>query len=246
MGAINEFETEVSEAEAAEAEAAEAESAEAESSEAGAPETESLDSFFARTPRLAVAFSGGCDSAYLLAAAHDAGCQVKAYLVKSAFQAPFELEDALAVARALDVPFEVIDLDILSGGEEERAVCANPPERCYLCKRLIFSAIGRCARADGFGVLADGTNASDDPARRPGFRALAELGVASPLRRAGMTKDAVRAASAELERRRGLASGALMSSKPSFPCLAVFVPEGEPITQASLGAAARRLDARRL
>lgn len=236
MGAINEFETEVSESE----------SAEVESSEAGAPETESLDSFFARTPRLAVAFSGGCDSAYLLAAAHDAGCQVKAYLVKSAFQAPFELEDALAVARALDVPFEVIDLDILSGGEEERAVCANPPERCYLCKRLIFSAIGRRVRVDGFGVLADGTNASDDPARRPGFRALAELGVASPLRRAGMTKDAVRAASAELERRRGLAEGALMSSKPSFPCLAVFVPEGEPITQASLDAAARRLDARRL
>lgn len=232
--------------EAFETEALETEAIEAEASETGATETEGLDAFFARTPRLAVAFSGGCDSACLLAAAHDAGCQVKAYLVKSAFQAPFELEDALAVTRVLDVPFEVIELDVLSGGEEKRAVCANPPERCYLCKRLIFSAVGRRARADGFDVLADGTNANDDPARRPGFRALAELGVASPLRRAGMTKDAVRATSAALERKLGLAEGALMSSKPSFPCLAVFVPEGEPITRESLDSAVRSLDARRL
>lgn len=204
-----------------------------------------LSAFFERTPRLAVAFSGGCDSAYLLAAACEAGCQVKAYLVRSAFQAPFELDDALSVARLLDVPFEVVELDLFSDGEEERAVCANPPDRCYLCKRLIFSAIGRRARRDGFDVLADGTNASDDPARRPGFRALAELGVASPLRSAGMAKDVVRRASAELECRRGLAPGALMSSKPSFPCLAVFAPADEPITRESLELAAGRLSAER-
>lgn len=200
---------------------------------------EALDAFFGRTRRLAVAFSGGCDSAYLLAAAHDAGCQVKAYLVKTAFQAAFELDDALAVIEHLDVPFEVIDLDILDDGEEARAICANPPDRCYLCKRLIFSTIWGHARRDGFEALADGTNASDDPVRRPGFRALAELGVVSPLRRAGMTKGAVREASAALEAKLGLPENALMSSKPSFPCLAVFVPEGEPITQQSLDDAAR-------
>lgn len=220
---------------------------------------ESLRVFFARTPHLAVAFSGGCDSAYLLAAAHDAGCKVRAYLVKTAFQPSFEFEDAQAVAHRLGIPLSVLDVDILGegakggeygvndgvndvgndGSEEapERAICANPPDRCYLCKRLIFSRVWEEARADGFEVLADGTNVSDDPARRPGFRALAELGVVSPLRAAGMTKDAVRAASAQLERKRGLPVGSLMSDKPSFPCLAVFVPEGEPITREALQAA---------
>lgn len=195
---------------------------------------EALDDFLARNRRFAVAFSGGCDSACLLAAAHLAGCEVKAYLVKTAFQAAFELDDARAVIARLGVPFEVVELDIFDNGEDERAVCANPPDRCYLCKRLIFSTVWEHARRDGFEVLVDGTNASDDPARRPGFRALAELGVVSPLRRAGMTKDAVRAHLAASEQALGFASGELLSSKPSFPCLAVFVPEGGVITQAAL------------
>lgn len=72
----------------------------------------------------------------------------------------------------------------------------------------------------------DGTNGSDDPARRPGFRALAERGVVSPLRRAGLSKEAVRAAST------------VLAAKPSFPCLAVFVPEGAPLTEESLTRAA--------
>ena len=88
-------------------------------------------------------------------------------------------------------------------------------------------------------MIVDGTNASDDPARRPGFKALAEAGVVSPLRRAGMTKANVRHVLAGLEERFGLAPGALMAAKPSFPCLAVYVPEGEPITEASLAEAAR-------
>lgn len=187
---------------------------------------ESLETFFARTPRFALAFSGGCDSSYLLAAARAAGCDVRAYLVRTAFQLPCELEDAKRVATERNVDLTIIDADVLV----EDTLCANPPDRCYLCKTFIFSTILEHMHADGYEVLADGTNKSDDPAHRPGFRALAELGVVSPLRRAGMEKDDVRAASHEL--------ALFTADKPSFSCLAVHVPEGQLITAESLHEAA--------
>ena len=171
---------------------------------------EALDAFFARTPRLAVAFSGGCDSSFLLAAALRAGCDVRAYGVRTAFQPAFEIEDAQRLAAELGADFELVDADVLAQGE----------------------ILARMAE-DGFEVLADGTNVTDDPANRPGFQALAELGVVSPLRRAGMTKDDVRAASREL--------GLFTADKPSFSCIAVHVGEGRPITAAALAETAERL-----
>ncbi|WP_449314732.1 ExsB family transcriptional regulator [Rubneribacter sp.] len=193
---------------------------------------EPLGEFFARTPRLAVAFSGGCDSSYLLAAAVRAGCEVRAYGVRTAFQPSFETQDALRLARELGADFQLIGADVLSRAD----ICANPPDRCYRCKTFIFSTILEHMAKDGFGVLADGTNATDDPANRPGFRALAELGVVSPLRRAGLTKDGVRAASRDL--------GLFTAGKPSFSCLAVHVPAGKPLTAASLARAAQAPAAR--
>ena len=181
---------------------------------------EALDAFFARTPRLAVAFSGGCDSSFLLAAALRAGCDVRAYGVRTAFQ---------RLAAELGADFELVDADVLAQGE----ICANGPDRCYRCKTFIFSTILARMAEDGFEVLADGTNVTDDPANRPGFQALAELGVVSPLRRAGMTKDDVRAASREL--------GLFTADKPSFSCIAVHVGEGRPITAAALAETAERL-----
>lgn len=198
---------------------------------------EALAAFFARTPRLAVAFSGGTDSACLLAAAREAGCEVRAYMVNTAFQPAYELEDARAVANLLGVPLRVIDVDVLAQDE----ICDNPPDRCYVCKRFIFGRVIGVAREEGFSVVADGTNASDDPARRPGFRALSEMGVVSPLRRAALTKAEVRAASCALARRAGLDAGAYLADKPRFACLAVHVPVGEPITQTSLEKVARDL-----
>ena len=198
---------------------------------------EPLEAFFARVPRFAVAFSGGTDSAYLLAAALVAGCEVRAYLVNTAFQPAFELEDARAVAACLGVPLAVVEADVLAQDD----ICANPPDRCRLCKRFIFGAIAEAAQRDGFTVLVDGTNASDDPARRPGFRALAEASVVSPLRRAGMTKTDVRAASRTLALSQGRDSDAFLADKPRFACLAVHVPAGERITRESLADAALRL-----
>lgn len=172
--------------------------------------------------RYGLAFSGGCDSSFLLAALVHAGIDVKAYMVMTAFQAPFELDDAQRVAEEIGAEFELIRADILSHDE----VCANPPDRCYWCKRFIFGTILDAMERDGRKILLDGTNASDDPSRRPGFRALAELGVVSPLRDAGFSKDCVRAAS----RLMGLST----ADKPNFSCFATKVPAGNRIDQAAL------------
>ena len=196
---------------------------------------EPLDVFLGREGSFAVAFSGGCDSAYLLAAARRAGCDVAAYLVKTAFQPDFELRDAKQVAALLGVPLRVVEADVLSQAD----ICANPPDRCRLCKRFIFEAVRTAALADGYAVVVDGTNASDDPSRRPGFASLAEAKVVSPLRRAGLTKGDVRRGLAAEERARGLSEGALLSNKPSFPCLAVYVGEGMPLNEESLRQAAQ-------
>ena len=125
-----------------------------------------LEQFFQAHPRAAVAFSGGVDSAYLLYEAARLGTEVKAYYVKTAFQPQFELEDAQRLAAELKVPMEILPLDVLCKPE----ITANPADRCYHCKKEIFSAILSAARRDGFSVLLDGTNASDDAGDRPGMR----------------------------------------------------------------------------
>lgn len=179
--------------------------------------------------RYGLAFSGGCDSAFLLAACMRAGLNVKAYLVMTEFQAPFELDDARRVVAETGAPFQLIRASVLA----QPAVRANPPDRCYHCKRFIFGEVLAAMVQDGRTVLLDGTNASDSPARRPGFRALAELGVRSPLREAGFTKEDVRAASREL--------GLSTAEKPSFSCFATKVPQGEPLTAATLARVAKSL-----
>ena len=176
-----------------------------------------------------LAFSGGTDSALLLAALTSAGLDVKAYMVFSQFQAEFELDDARRLVAEAGADFQLILADILTREE----VCENPWDRCYWCKRFIFGQVLDAMRADGRTVLLDGTNASDNPARRPGFRALAELGVRSPLREAGFTKDDVRALSASL--------GLWTATKPNFSCFATKVPEGQRITQEALDQVARTL-----
>lgn len=172
--------------------------------------------------RLAVAFSGGTDSAYLLYAAKACGCEVKAYTIASQFQPAFERRDAAEFAEALGVPAEVIKVDILA----REAVAQNPADRCYHCKRALFETLIARARADGFEVLADGTNASDDATDRPGMRALRELGVVSPLRESGITKAQVR----ERSRQANLPTW----DKPAYACLATRIQTGVPIDRETL------------
>ena len=136
---------------------------------------EALRGFFSEHPRLALAFSGGTDSAYLLWAAKKCGCDVAAYCAKTAFQPEFELDDARRLADSIGAKLEFVPLDVLA----DDAVRLNPPDRCYLCKRRIFTALIARAHSDGYAEIIDGTNASDDAGDRPGMRALRELGVLS-------------------------------------------------------------------
>ena len=106
-------------------------------------------------------------------------------------------------------------------------MASNPPDRCYHCKRSLFTALLAAAKADGFPVVLDGSNASDDAGDRPGMRALRELEVRSPLRECGLTKSDVR----RLAREAGLP----VWDKPSYACLATRVPTGTAITREDLG-----------
>lgn len=169
-----------------------------------------------------MAFSGGVDSAYLLYAAIQAGAEVRAYYVNSAFQPRFELEDAERLAAELGASLTVLPVDVLG----DPSVRANPADRCYHCKRAIFSAILAAAKTDGYGLVLDGTNASDDAGDRPGMRALAELSVRSPLRECGLTKDEIR--------RRSREAGLFTWDKPAYACLATRIPTGTPITPEAL------------
>ena len=181
-----------------------------------------LNSFFLENPKVALAFSGGVDSAFLLHAAKAANADVTAYYVKSAFQPEFELRDAQCLAAQLGARMRVIELDVLS----DETVAANPKDRCYYCKKRIFTAIADAARADGYAVLIDGTNASDDASDRPGIRALQELSVRSPLRECGITKAQVREMSCE--------ANLFTWDKPAYACLATRIPTGERITAEKL------------
>lgn len=177
-----------------------------------------LQDFFSQHPRVALAFSGGVDSAYLLYAAVRCGAQVRPYYVKTAFQPQFEYEDALRLADQLGVPMKTIHLNPL----DDPQVAANPGNRCYYCKRHIFTAITQAAREEGFHLLLDGTNASDRVDDRPGMQALRELAVLSPLRLCGLTKAEIR--------RRSREAGLFTWDKPAYACLATRIPTGTAIT----------------
>ena len=181
-----------------------------------------LRDFFQECPKVALGFSGGVDSAYLLYAALDHGAQVRPYFIKTAFQPQFELEDARRLCAQLGVELTVVELDVL----QIPGVAENPPDRCYHCKRALFGRLRQQAQADGYTVLIDGTNASDDAGDRPGMRALGELSVRSPLRECGITKAQVRALSQE--------AGLFTWDKPAYACLATRVPTGEAITPETL------------
>ena len=180
-----------------------------------------IKDFFASCGRVGLGFSGGADSAYLLYAAVKCGADIRPYYVKTQFQPQFELDDALKLCDELNVQLKVIPLDIL-----DENIASNPADRCYYCKKRIFSAICRQAELDGCCVIIDGTNASDEVSDRPGMRALGELCIRSPLRECGVTKAELRA----LSRKAGLFTW----DKPAYACLATRIPTGEIITQDKL------------
>lgn len=172
---------------------------------------------------IAVAFSGGVDSTYLMKAAHDALGSRAAAITASLHSFPErERSDAEEFCRDQGIRQIIVDIDELS----VEGFRKNPVDRCYHCKKHIFSQIIERAGKEGFAYVADGSNVDDDRDYRPGHRAILELGVVSPLRRAGLTKAEIRF----LSERKNLSTW----DKPSMACLASRFVYGEEITREKL------------
>jgi len=166
-----------------------------------------------------VAFSGGVDSTYLAAVAHQTlGDKALAVFVDSPVITRDEKDAATELAQKLGLRFKVI-----KGNEMDNPdFVANPPDRCYYCKRDLFSLLKDLAAAEGLAYVSDGTNAGDKDDYRPGRKALNEVGIRSPLVEAGLAKDEIR----KLSREMGLPTW----DKPASPCLATRIPYGTPVT----------------
>lgn len=175
--------------------------------------------------RVAVGFSGGVDSTFLLWSALQAlgADEVLAVIADTPTLPRFEFASALQCAEQMGARILVVTPNEL----EDPAYAANSPERCYLCKRRIFGMIREVAAAQGFEIVLDGANVDDAQDYRPGQRAAKELGIKSPLAEAGLTKAEIRAFSAQ--------AGLPTAQLPSNACLATRIPSGTPITRERLG-----------
>ena len=172
---------------------------------------------------VAVAFSAGVDSTLLLRVAHEElEGQCVALTVRAPFVSAREIEEAVAFCRRLGAEHVLLDAEIA----DIPHFAENPPDRCYHCKKALFSKILEFARKRGLAATIEGSNTDDDRDYRPGARAIRELGVRSPLRESGLSKAEIRALSLEL--------GLPTASKPSAACLASRVPYGDRIDEAVL------------
>lgn len=173
---------------------------------------------------VAVAFSGGVDSALLLYAAREAlgKEQVLAVTVLTPSYPAHEAKDAARLLQQLQVPHIEVGVDQLA----VPGFAENGPERCYYCKLALFETVQEMAALHHCANVADGANVDDEGDYRPGMKATAELGIQSPFRQVGLTKDELRQLSQEF--------GLFTWNKPSYACLASRIPYGEPITAAKL------------
>lgn len=170
-----------------------------------------------------VAFSGGVDSSLLLWVAHEQlGDRVVAATAVSPSLPSEERQQAAAMAGKIGVELIVVETDELA----DPSYVANPPNRCYHCKSVLFAELLQIAQERGLAYVVDGCNVDDLGDHRPGMQAARELGVRSPLVEAGLTKADIRSASQRL--------GLPTWDRPSAACLASRIPYGTPITEERL------------
>lgn len=173
--------------------------------------------------RIAVAFSGGVDSTFLLKVAKDVlGGNVIALTADLNSFAENDLSETKRFCQESEISQEICRVNEF----EIPGFRQNPPDRCYICKKAIFTSLWKTAREKGFHVLVEGSNMDDCKDYRPGRRAIKELGVLSPLQEAGLYKDEIRQLSKELN--------LPTWKKPSFACLASRFVYGETITREKL------------
>ncbi|MBU1290696.1 ATP-dependent sacrificial sulfur transferase LarE [bacterium] len=166
-----------------------------------------------------IAYSGGVDSTFLLKAAREElGDRVIAVTVKSEIHHLSEITDAKKMVQKFKVKHLIIDIEILSN----KKFINNPKERCYICKKEIFSRISEMAKELNLNFVADGSNYDDLSDYRPGMKAVRELKIRSPLQEALLTKDDIRLLSKEMD--------LPTWDKPSNSCLATRIPYQDEIT----------------
>ncbi len=170
-----------------------------------------------------LAFSGGVDSAFLLAVANEVlGEKLIAVTAISPIYPSFETNEAIEIAGNSGVKHITVVADVLA----KKKIYSNPPDRCYWCKKEIFSHLVKLAGEYGIRYVIDGTNYDDRSDYRPGAKAVKELGIRSPLKEAGLTKLEIRQHSKKL--------GLQTWNKPSLACLASRIPYGSSITEGKL------------
>ncbi len=179
-----------------------------------------------------VAYSGGVDSALVMAIAHEQlGDRMLACIGSSPSYPAREMRDAIEVAERLGAPYRVVATE----EHLDADYAANPENRCYFCKSELHDRLKGIAAREGWATVVDGNNASDIVDDRPGMLAGVERGVRSPLREVGATKDDVRGMAREL--------GLSVWDKPAVPCLSSRVSHGVAITPELLGQIERAEDA---
>jgi len=182
-----------------------------------------LESILSPYRSVMIAFSGGVDSTFLLATAcRDPGRRVLALTAVSPIRPEYERDEARAMARLFPAEYREVATDEI----RLQVFRDNPPDRCYRCKRFLCSGMDQLRAEEGIEVLMDGTNADDLSDHRPGMRALAELGVRSPLLEAGLTKAEIRTLSREMN--------LPTWNRPSLACLASRFPYGTPVSEEAL------------
>lgn len=182
-----------------------------------------LLNYFTKQKSVIVAFSGGVDSALLCAAAFAAlGDRMLAMTIHSPVESEESIEIAKTLASQVGFSLRVIEYNDL----DNPLFVANPPDRCYICKKARFEGLLEFAKREGFATLVEGTNADDVDDYRPGRKAVLELGIQSPLMELKFTKKEIRALLKAL--------GLPIWNRPSAPCFATRFPYGSPVTKEAL------------